>query len=241
MRSSVPAIALSLLTIGGFCGCTRTTEGIEIDVAYETPPTPQAVRTDMDYRVWLDRALITLGPVTLIKCDNFVRVLGRLFTAARAKAHTPNTPTSLGIPLVLDLLESGGIGFVVGTIRPPPGRYCGLRVIGAPADEDAVGLKDNTEMLERAVFLQGEIEDTQTLVRTPFEVSIREPLVCELRFTEPLIFDSPEAVNVSVRIDHMRWFDGIDFALLLPGDAEGAAVQRRVAENIRSSMAAESQ
>lgn len=240
MRSNRSVIACGLLALALTAGCTRVTEGIEVDVAYETPPTPQALRTDLDYRVWLDRALIVLGPVELVECDNFARVLWGLFTAARAKAHAPETPTSLGIPLVLDLLESGGIGFVVGTIRPPPGRYCAIRVVGAPADGDAVGLKNNVEMLDRSVFLTGEIEDTETLERTPFEVSIRDPLVGELRFTEPLVFDSPRSVNVSIQIDHIRWFDGIDFAQILPGDAEGAAVQQRVAENIRDSMAAES-
>ncbi|MEM8607540.1 MAG: hypothetical protein AAGF92_10555 [Myxococcota bacterium] len=240
MRSRV-AIGALLVSLGLSAGCTRTTDGIEVDIAYQTPPTPQALRTDMGYRVWLDRALIVLGPVELIRCDNFARALWRLFTVSRAKAHTPTTPTSLGIPLVLDLLESGGIGFVVGTIRPPPGRYCGLRVIGAPADADAVGIKNNDEMLDRSVLLTGDIEDGESLVRTPFEVSIQDSLPNELVFTEPLVFDSPRLVNVSIQIDHMRWFDGIDFAQVAPGDAGSAAVQRRVAENIRDSMAAESQ
>ena len=114
-------------------------------------------------------------------------------------------------------------------------------MVGTPADADAVGLKNNDEMLDRSVFLAGDIEDGETLRRTPFEVSIRDFLPSELRFTEPLVFDSPETVNVSIQIDHIRWFDGIDFAQILPGDAGSAAVQQRVAENIRDSMAAESQ
>ncbi|MEM7138122.1 MAG: hypothetical protein AAF500_16190 [Myxococcota bacterium] len=237
MRSRLAIVPL-LVAVASAAGCTRTTEGIEVDIAYETPATPQAVRSDADTRIWLDRALIAMGPVQLVECDNFARVLGRFFTASRAKAHAPETPTQLGTPFVLDLLESTGFSFVVGTIRPPPGRYCGVRVVGTPADADAVGLKNNSEMLNSSVLLAGEAEDTNTLARTPFRVQIRATVVRELRFEDPLVLDRPTTVNVSVRIDHMRWFDGIDFALF--ADAEGAAVQQMLRSNIEASMATES-
>lgn len=219
---------------GACCACTSTSEGIEVDIAYQTPSTPQAVRTDLEYKVWLDRALLVLGPVELIECDNFARALRGLFTAGRAKAHAPGTPTSLGVPLVMDLLEEGGFGFVVGTIRPPPGRYCGLRVTAAPADADAANLKDNFEMLESCALMTGGIEAPGSTDRTPFAIEIRDPWVRELRFEEPLVFDSPRTVSISVRIDHLRWFDGIDFAHL-----GMEAVQQRLRTNIESSMAAE--
>ncbi|MEM7436747.1 MAG: hypothetical protein AAF436_16455 [Myxococcota bacterium] len=234
-RLAAPAVLLTLLLT---FGCTRTTEGIEVDIAYETPATPQAVRSDADTRIWLDRALIAMGPVELVECDNFARVLGRFFTASRAKAHAPETPTQLGTPFVLDLLEGTGFSFVVGTLRPPPGRYCSLRVVGTPADSDAVGLKNNAEMLDHSVVLSGEAEDTNTLERTPFLLQLRAPVVRELRFDEPLVLDRPTTVNISVRIDHMRWFDGIDFAQF--AQPEGAAVQQKLTTNIESSMAAES-
>ncbi|MGB5812001.1 MAG: hypothetical protein WBG86_15790 [Polyangiales bacterium] len=232
MRSNATRFACMALVL--LTACTRTTDGIEVDIAYQTPPTPQAVRTDMEYKVWLDRALLVLGPVELVECDNFARTVWGLFTAGRARAHAPETPTSLGVPFVLDLLEEGGFGYVVGTIRPPPGRYCGIRVIGAPADGDAANLKGNLEMLESSVFLSGEIEPPDGAERTPFFVQVQDPLVRELRFEEPLVFDSPRSVSVSVRIDHIRWFDGIDFAQL-----GIAAVQERLTENIVSSMTAD--
>jgi hypothetical protein len=52
-------------------------------------------------------------------------------------------------------------------------------------------------------------------------------------FDHPLVFDSPVLENVSIQIDHRKWFDGIDFALQSPD-----AVQRQITENVRSSLQA---
>jgi hypothetical protein len=45
--------------------------------------------------------------------------------------------------------------------------------------------------------------------------------------------DGPVLESVSIRIDHTKWFDGIDFALQTPN-----AVQQRITENVRSSLQA---
>ena len=137
MRSEVlvGAIVLAL----ALPHCMASTDGIEVDVAYEAAAMPQAVLTDMGYRVKLDRALIALGQVELLECDNSARQLWRLFVPGRARAHEESTPTSLGIPMIIDLMESSGEALFAGTLRPPPGRYCGIRVVGAPADADAIG------------------------------------------------------------------------------------------------------
>ncbi len=65
------------------------------------------------------------------------------------------------------------------------------------------------------------------------EVERRAKGRCELPFDEPLVLDDPRSVSISVQIGHLGWFDGIDFAL-----HEGAAVQQRLSENIRSSLVA---
>ncbi len=169
-------------------GCSRVTDGIEVDVAYQTPAMPQAVVTSENYRVWLDEALIVLGPIELVKCDSFARNLWTLFAPARAKAHEIETPTSLGAPFVLDLVEGVGPGLFVGTIRPPPGRYCGIRVVAAPADEDAIGLGKRVAMLENSVFVAGEVEDPTTGRREPLVVPVQVALTRVLEFDEPLVF-----------------------------------------------------
>jgi hypothetical protein len=140
----------------------------------------------------------------------------------------------LGVPLVIDLMESAGVPLFAGTLRPPPGRYCGIRVIGMPADQDAQGLTDeNLDMMENSVLIAGPVEDAEGNDQFALLARISEILPCEMTFDRPLVFDSPILESVAIQIDHTKWFDGIDFAL-----QDSTAVQQEIAENIRSSLRA---
>jgi hypothetical protein len=225
---------MALLNLVSLVHCMRVTDGIEVDVAYQPEATPAQIRTDLGYRVALKRALIVVGRVELIRCDNFVMELQDLFGPARARAHVLDTPTSLGVPLIIDLMESAGTPEFAGTMEPPPGRYCGIRVLGMPADQDAVGLSDeNLDMMQHSVLVAGQVTDETSGEETPLLARIWEVLQYEMLFDHPLVFDSPVLENVSIQIDHRKWFDGIDFALQSPD-----AVQRQITENVRSSLQA---
>ena len=233
MRSRLQ-IAFAVLTLVSLVHCMRVSDGIEVDVAYQPEATPAQIRTDLGYRVALERALIVLGKVELIRCDNFVMDRGELLAPARARAHVLDTPTSLGVPLIIDLMESAGTPQFAGTMKPPPGHYCGIRVLGMPADQDAVGLSDeNLDMMQHSVLVAGQVIDTSSGEQTPLLARIWEVLDCEMWFDRPLVFDSPVLESVSIQIDHGSWFDGIDFAL-----QDSNAVQQRITENVRSSLRA---
>ena len=236
MRSRLQ-IAFAVITLVSLVHCMRVSDGIEVDVAYQPEATPAQIRTDLGYRVALERALIVLGKVELIRCDNFVMDrmnLGELLAPARARAHVLDTPTSLGVPLIIDLMESAGTPQFAGTMKPPPGHYCGIRVLGMPADQDAVGLSDeNLDMMQHSVLVAGQVIDTSSGEQTPLLARIWEVLDCEMWFDRPLVFDSPVLESVSIQIDHGSWFDGIDFAL-----QDSNAVQQRITENVRSSLRA---
>jgi hypothetical protein len=209
-------------------------DGIEVDVAYQPQATPAQIRTDMGYRVRLERALIAVGKVELMQCDNLVLDLWRLVTPARARAHEVSTPTSLGVPFVVDLMESAGTALFAGTLRPPPGRYCGIRLLGMPADEDAEGLTEETlDMLQHSVLVAGRVEDPQSGTEAPMLARIWEVLPCEMPFDRPLVVDSPVLENVTIQINHTEWFHGIDFA-----SQDENAVQQQITENVRSSLQA---
>jgi hypothetical protein len=231
MRSSLVIVA-ALLSAASLPHCMRVTDGIEVDVAYQPAATPAQVRTDMGYRVHLERALIVMGQVELLRCDNFVLNLWEFVAPARARAHEFTSPTSLGVPLVIDLMETSGVPLFAGTLRPPPGEYCGIRVVGMPADQDAEGLTDaNLDMMQHSVLIVGRVEDTASGDVVPLIAGIWEVLECEMLFDRPLVFDGPVLENVNVQIDHTKWFDGIDFALQSPD-----AVQQKITENVRSSL-----
>lgn len=239
MRSRL-VVGLSLVALLSLPQCIRMTEGIEVDVAYQPVATPAQIRTDMGYRVILERALMVVGKVELVRCDNFVRDLTRLFAPARARAHVLDTPTSLGEPWVIDLIESGGLPLLAGTLRPPPGRYCSLRVTGMPADADAAGLSDeNLDMMQHSVLVLGRVVDTTTGDETPLTGRIWEVLQWEIALERPLELGSPGLDTIAVEIDTLRWFDGIDFAALgfAPRGPDTAMLQQ-LTDNVRSSLRA---
>ena len=233
MRFSL-LIAALLAGMALLPNCMRVTDGIEVDVAYQPAATPAAIRTDMGYRVRLERAMIAVGQVELIRCDNFVLDLWKFVAPARARAHEFTSPTSLGVPLVIDLMESAGVPLFAGTMRPPPGRYCGIRVVGMPADEDAEGLtSENLDMMQHSVLIAGRVEDADGGSDRVLLARIWEVLECEMLFDRPLVFNGPVLESVSIQIDHHSWFDGIDFAL-----QDSNAVQQQITENVRSSLQA---
>ena len=227
-------VATALIAATSLPHCMRVTKGIEVDVAYQPEATPAAIRTDMGYRVRLDRAFIVVGRVELVRCDNFVLDLWNLVAPSRASAHELTSPTSLGVPLVLDLMESAGTPQLAGTLRPPPGSYCSIRITGMPADEDAEGLHEqNLEMMNHTVLVTGQVEDTTNGEVAPLLAGIWEVLDCEMALGRPLELGSPTLERVAIQIDHTHWFDGIDFAL-----QDSNAVHQQITENVRSSLRA---
>jgi hypothetical protein len=231
MRFS-PLLAVALWSLAWLPHCMQVTEGIEVDVSYQPEATPAEIRTDIGYRVRLERALIVIGQVELLRCDNFALDVWRLLVPARAHAHELVSPTSLGAPYVLDLMESAGAPVFAGTLRPPPGSYCGIRIVGVPATDKSEGLTEqNQDVLRRSILATGQVIDGATGGQWPLAAGIGETLPCEMRFDRPLVFDSPRLESVSIEIDQTRWFDGIDFASL-----DASAVQERVADNMQSSL-----
>ncbi len=214
--------------------CMQVTEGIEVDVAYQPEATPAEIRTDLGYGVRLSQALIAIGRAELVRCEPIAANVWELVGPGRARAHEMTTPTSLGTPLVIDLMESGGAPLFAGTLRPPPGTYCGIRIVGMPADEDAPGLTENNLVLmQHSVWIEGHVQHRSDEGAWPVEVGVSGTLPCELRFEEPWVFDQPTLESVAITIDHTRWFDGVDFAR-----QDALAAQRRITENIIASLKA---
>ena len=78
-----------------------------------------------------------------------------------AAAHTDSSPTLLGTPMVLDVRAEQSVD--MGALEPPPGNYCGIRVLISAADADANGLDLYPWMLHHSAALS---RDTDVLVGT---------------------------------------------------------------------------
>lgn len=74
-----------------------------------------------------------------------------------AFAHVPNSATRLGTPFVEDLLAQPGKARITGEIAPPPGTYCALWAIIAPADEDVMNMTalETQELEGKSALIRG--------------------------------------------------------------------------------------
>ena len=239
-------ILLGALALTAATQCVSYSEGIEVDLAYQAPPMVSAIQTDRGYRVRLKRAMITFGEVELVFCDGEGERTDRLLGSSRARAlsdlgssraraHSETTPTQLGVPVIVDLMEGSGIPLFAGTLKPPPGRYCAVRVTCTPADEDALGAGLQREsMLGATVFLEGLVESADGEAIGPVGVRATEPIERELPFAQPLVLTGQEpTVALSVRLNTLEWFDDIEFS-----PKPMAALEERFLENIGASLEA---
>lgn len=109
-------------------GCVNHEAGAEVSVV-SSPPGGSSLQ-----------AFITVSAVWLVRCEppnRFSQELRSLVFGAVARAHTEAGPYGLGAPFVLPWSADGAAPLHHGTITPPPGRYCGVRILFAPADGDA--------------------------------------------------------------------------------------------------------
>ena len=204
-------------------GCTQVTEGIEVTIAYQAPPTPNYMPADNGYRIHLQTGFISFDRVELIACESnqnaateFLSRVGSILRAAsakRARAHAPTTPTQLGVPTVFDLAHNTGAPIVGGVLRPPPGSYCGIRLVCASPDMDATGLPPNVEPSAiHAITVKGMAEHTETQSQTPIVIEVTDLQIDHIPFVEPLELGSNDLdATVVVLVDHLRWFDSLDF------------------------------
>ena len=197
-------------------GCVMVTDGIELQVAYQAPGTPIGLSTDMGYRVSLDEAYIAFESLALVTCPSELK-------------HTATTPTKMGAPVVIDLVKNTGAPIGVGTLRPAPGQYCGVRLSVARADGDAVGMPEGKDTIA-GVVIEGLATRAQT--QAPVTLAVESLNVRELSFAEPLELGS-DALDaaVVVRVDHLRWFDGIAFE-----DDAQHVVRTSVLDNVEASF-----
>jgi hypothetical protein len=133
----------------------------------------------------------------------------------------------LGTPHVSSLELPDGAPLELGTLRPPPGRYCRVHLVFGPADEDAEGLPTDEAMDGRTFLLEGEVTLANGEGSRPFRLESSGIANAELSL-EGLSL-SAEAMESEqwITLAYDRWLDGVS-AL----DPEASA---QVLSNIASS------
>jgi hypothetical protein len=217
---------LALPVLLGACA-DYTVDGLEVEITTRAVPGALKFRSDLGYDIELSRGYLVTSSVELVGCPRLSRWLAPIGTA---QAHLPATPTRLGAPVVEPL---GGDGAALGTMRPPPDRYCHLRVSLTPADADARGLPAELRFVGRTVYLAGAYRGPGDVADRALALISSEAVSAEVPVPD-LVLDgeSPRRRRLELSRDPTRWFDGIAL-----DSTPAPAVARRLLDNIGASLA----
>jgi hypothetical protein len=223
-------VALNLL---GGPSCSSSEAGLAVDVQLVSPRAGSApIVSDRGYTVSVERGYLAVGSAELEGCATARRPSFDLpWGPSVAFAHTMSSPTRIGSPSVLSLVDQESAEQPFGSLGPPPGEYCSLRVGLEPADADAAGLPSDVDLVGVTLWLEGTYRDSSGTEKA-FSVASAKALEESVPFDElELGDDAEQEVTLAVSIPTSHWFDGIDLAT-----TDDEQIADLVLDNVRASL-----
>jgi hypothetical protein len=227
MRHPVSLPLLLTLCLGG-CG-SSSEAGVEVKVvSAPSSLVPGQVWASVDgQELRLSELFWTTTAVELVPCDSLAQKTWDVFVP-KAHAHGVASPRRLSVPIIERASRREPL--VLGTLRPPAGRYCSVKYVLGSADADAVGLDTAPGMLGHSVDARGEFRTSGTEPE-PFEITSRSAVQLVRPIDLELSETTPRAV-VRIERDEEAWFAGIALAEL-----DAAERELRLLDNFAASIA----
>ncbi len=173
------------------------------------------------YALELNKLYLVIADLEVHACeDRAQNASWSLFNEAHA--HVPESATRLGTPTLDDLTGPVGRARIIGEVAPPRGRYCRLRVVMAPADDDVVNLStlDMDELVGHGAVVDGRWRRVGEQTWQPFTHRLTEPMTWFVELPEPITLSSKEDsafVLVDTRLDG-AFADSFGERLTTPSD-----------------------
>lgn len=186
MRLLSCALACSLVSV--FACSSSERAGIEVSFSLASPALVPGAADD-GRAIVLQHGSLALGTVELRVCKDD-QTLGSSSTDGLSVLHVEGSPTRLGISAIRTL-ASAEVGADLGTLAPPPGRYCAVRQSYFAADDDAVGLTDENDVgqtLRLVGTVGGEPFELRSEVSVDVDVPLDPPLELSLEGTRTAAF-----------------------------------------------------
>ena len=231
------ALLGTLCLLSGLAGCGSREEGLRLHVELVhraermvlTEGASRSFTTNLGDRITLRRAFVALSSVELLPCPEPAawRWLRELSPVGTAYAHSASSPRQLGTPHVSTLERGDGEALELGTLRPPPGRYCWMHLVFSPADADAEGLPADGSMEGRTLVLEGEVLAADSQAPSPFRVESSGLINVELPLVELTLPPEQWEGRQLITLAYDRWLDGV--SPLAPGASD--EVLRNVANS----------
>lgn len=237
---------LALATSALFClaACGEREEGLRFTLGLSHAPTSSrsvavegSVRTFTTVEgehVTLTRGFVTLGSVELKPCEEGAawRLLRALSPIGTAHAHSAGSPRRLGTPHVTSLEQPDGAVLDLGTLRPPPGRYCRARLGFEPADADAEGLPSpdtGVDMVGRTLWLDGTVAPASGGEPRPFHLESSNLASVEVVLDGVSLSEASPLAERVLSLAYDTWLDGVELGSPDASSAVLDSVARSVA------------
>lgn len=218
-------ISFSCLVMISACSSSDTTPGTKIHAHLTHLPTANTV-TDgptggkqfdngQGVTIELTSAYLTISEMDLrtdCSASPFAHLFDTLYEMVipTAHAHTESTPTKIGSPLVVNVLNPDTEELEFGHFSPPPASYCGITVHMHPADADTRGLPTTFPMDGLVLRIEGNYDagggPAIFTYETPLELEhadIAFPAAIELSISN--LTD-----EAHLNIEYHTWFNGFD-------------------------------
>lgn len=219
-RALAPALAVVGVLGPSFVGC-HDEDGLSAEVRLSVSAPSVEFTTDRGYQVKLTRAEVSIQGAELRGCAGARRPARR--GGGVAWAHSTATATSLGVSRVVSLLEATAAPVALGTLAPPPGAYCALRLALAPADGDADGLPDEA-MVGVTLRMEGTYRAAGSTQESPLRGTTAGKVSADGALTLTLSADGVERATVTAELGRGAWLDGLELSQATPEQIGAAAL-----------------
>jgi len=220
-------ISLTCLVLISACSSTDSTPGTEVH-AHMTHLPPASTVTNgptggkqfvndqtPGVTIELTAANLTISEMDLrtdCAANPFARLLDSIYELVipTANAHTESTPTKVGTPLVVNVLNPDLEQLEFGHFSPPPASYCGITVHMHPADADARDLPTAFSMIGLVLRLEGNYDTGSGPTAFTFETTL-ELEHADIAFPAAIVLSATNLTDEAhLNIEYHTWFNGFD-------------------------------
>lgn len=255
----INALAVAVLSASVIaCSSSSGSSSAGTSVSLSAAPSPanaaampagaKTFNNDMGDSITLSKAYLVISSATIeTTCGaSFSAALDGLLDLLlpQANAHTTTTPTSTGVPVVIDLLAVDGGPIGLGSVSPPAGDYCGVDIDMLAADADASNLPTGAgepDMIGKTLFIEGSYTlfggGSGVISMSTGSTLINREL---LLFFPVMISKNNLNGSIGIAINYDTWFDAVDLATLEtetatvtnPGDTNVSQVLQNITNSI---------
>ena len=243
-------VALCCVVLVSACSSADITPGTEVHAHVTHLPPASTVTTtaagkqfvnDQGVTIELNSAYLVLSEMDLrtdCAASPFARLIDTLYELVIpvANAHTESTPTKLGTPLVVNVINPDSEELEFGHFSPAAGSYCGITVHMHPADADARNLPTALAMTGLVLHLEGSYDAGSGATAFTAATGI-EPEHADVAFHETIDLSASNLNGEAhLNIEYNTWFNGFDAATIAALDAGDATAVSLLLDNITHSI-----